>query len=213
MKPPNPLSSRKARTDPRLRRRIILSPTWPTIALFAVLTLGCSNMKHQPNAHEDDPSTHFPDGTSSRLPPAHTVARGATSRLTANVFDDGKLEDVTNLPVPLTRALLARGQERFTIYCAVCHGADGYGTGIIPRRGFPNPPSFHEDRLRQANIGHFVNVITNGYGMMYPYRDRVPEADRWAIAAYIRALQRSQHASISDVPADQLAALNAAPNP
>jgi mono/diheme cytochrome c family protein len=186
-----------------------------TLALAALLLLasGCSNMKKQPNARTDDPSKHFPDGTSSRLPPANTVAHGSTDRLGAEAFDNHALESVTTLPVPLTRELLARGQERYTIYCAVCHGADGYGAGIVPRRGFPHPPSFHDDRLRQANIGHFVDVMTNGYGMMYPYRDRVTESDRWAIAAYIRALQRSQHATLADVPADQLAALNATAKP
>jgi mono/diheme cytochrome c family protein len=182
-------------------------------ALTTVLAAGCSNMKKQPNAHEDDPSKHFADGTSSRLPPPNTVAHGSTSRLAADAFDDHALESITTPPVPLTRDLLARGQQRYTIYCAVCHGADGYGAGIVPRRGFPHPPSFHDERLRQANIGHFVEVMTNGYGMMYPYRDRVIESDRWAIAAYIRALQRSQHATIADVPADQLAALNAVTKP
>jgi len=176
--------------------------------MVLVVAAGCSNMKKQPNAHEDDPSKHFTDGTSSRLPPPNTVAHDSTSRLAADAFDNHDLESVTVLPVPLTRELLARGQERYTIYCAVCHEADGYGAGIVARRGFPHPPSFHDDRLRQANIGHFVEVMTYGYGMMYPYRDRVTESDRWAIAAYIRALQRSQHATMADVPSEQVAALN-----
>ncbi len=169
----------------------------------------CGNMKDQRNFHPDDPSTHFRDGTSARLAPAHTVRRDSTDRLTANAFDNGQLEAIAALPVPLTQDLLNRGQERYNIDCAVCHGTDGYGTGIVVRRGFPSPPSFHDDRLRQANLGHFVNVITNGYGVMYPYRDRVLESDRWAIAAYIRALQRSQHATLTDVPADKVAALSA----
>ena len=180
---------------------------WVTLAL-GLVAAGCGNMKHQPNLHEDDASQHFHDGTASRPTPAHTVARGATSRLTADAFDNDTLENITNLPVPLTHELLVRGQQRFEIYCAVCHGSDGYGTGIVAQRGFPRPPSLHDERLRNAPIGHFVNVMTRGYGMMYPYRDRVTEADRWAIAAYVRALQRSQHATLADVPPERLAALS-----
>ena len=192
-----------------------MNPTRTMILLstLALVAAGCSNMKKQPNARTDHPSKHFADGTSSRLPPANTVEHGSTTRLAADAFDNHTLESITALPVPLTRDLLVRGQERYTIFCAVCHGADGYGSGIVPRRGFPHPPSFHDDRLRQANIGHFVDVMTNGYGMMYPYRDRVIESDRWVIAAYIRALQRSQHATLADVPSDQVAALNASSQP
>ena len=181
-----------------------------SVVTWSGLFLGlaaCGNMKDQRNFHALDPSTHFKDGTSARAAPAHTIVNGSTDRPNAKVFDNGQLEGVAVLPVALTPALLSRGQERFNIYCAVCHGTDGYGGGIVVRRGFPAPPSFHDARLRQANLGHFVYVITHGYGTMYAYNDRVTEADRWAIAAYIRALQRSQHATLADVPADLRAQL------
>ena len=103
--------------------------------------------------------------------------------------------------MPVTRDLLRRGEERFNIYCAVCHGATGSGDGMIVQRGFPQPSSFHDDRLRQAPVGHFVDVISRGYGVMYSYASRVRPDERWAIAAYIRALQLSQHAAPADADA------------
>jgi mono/diheme cytochrome c family protein len=100
----------------------------------------------------------------------------------------------------LTPALLERGQERFRIYCTPCHSELGDGQGMIVQRGFPPPPSYHDERLRGAPTQHFYDVITQGYGAMYPFADRVPSDDRWAIAAYIRALQRSQNATLTQVP-------------
>lgn len=111
------------------------------------------------------------------------------------------------LAPPVTLALLTRGQERFRIYCTPCHSELGDGNGMIVQRGFPPPPSYHTDRLRQASVQHFYDVITNGYGVMYSYANRVQPADRWAIAAYIRALQRSQDSQIADVPANERGAL------
>ncbi|KAA5613319.1 cytochrome c [Rhodovastum atsumiense] len=108
---------------------------------------------------------------------------------------------------PLTPALLRRGQERFHIYCTPCHSELGDGNGMIVQRGFPSPPSYHIDRLRAAPPRHFVDVITNGYGVMYSFAYRVAPADRWAIAAYIKALQRSQHARPEEIPPDQRQAL------
>jgi mono/diheme cytochrome c family protein len=174
-----------------------------TCMVLMALLSSCGNMKKQRNLRTFDPSRQFSDGSSARNAPAHTVSRGGSLRPGGKAFDDDQLELVTESPIPLTADLLARGQARYDIYCAVCHGPDGYGSGIVVRRGFPNPPSFHDDRLRRANLGHFVNVITHGYGVMYPYIDRVPEEDRWAIAVYIRALQRSQHASLADLPPDE----------
>jgi mono/diheme cytochrome c family protein len=110
-------------------------------------------------------------------------------------------------PPAVTMALLERGQQRFRIYCTPCHSELGDGNGMIVQRGFPPPPSYHIARLRDAPVQHFFDVITNGYGAMYPFADRVQPADRWAIAAYIRALQRSQDATLADVPVDQRAAL------
>ncbi|MDQ6869402.1 MAG: cytochrome c [Pseudomonadota bacterium] len=108
---------------------------------------------------------------------------------------------------PVTLALLERGQDRFRIYCTPCHSELGDGRGMIVQRGFPPPPSYHIDRLRQAPVQHFYDVITNGYGAMYSFADRIQPEDRWAIAAYIRALQRSQHAKVTDVRANERGAL------
>ncbi len=140
----------------------------------------------------------FADDRGSRVPPAHTVARG---HLRADEqFYTGKIGDqlAATFPLPVNRELLDRGRQRFDIYCAVCHGATGEGDGMIVQRGFPQPPSLHEQRLRDAPPGHFFDVITNGYGVMYSYASRVSPEDRWAIAAYIRALQLSQHAVPND---------------
>jgi mono/diheme cytochrome c family protein len=112
-------------------------------------------------------------------------------------------------PYPITAQLLHRGRERFDIYCSPCHSPVGDGDGRVVRRGFPAPPSYHSERLRNAPDSHFYAVITNGYGAMYSYASRVPPADRWAIVAYIRALQLSQHAGLDDVPPPQRARLEA----
>ena len=110
-------------------------------------------------------------------------------------------------PPPVTLALLDRGQERFRIYCTPCHSELGDGNGMIVQRGFPPPPSYHIARLREAPVQHFYDVITHGHGAMYSFASRVQPADRWAIASYIRALQRSQNATVADVAPDQRAAL------
>jgi len=115
-------------------------------------------------------------------------------------------EEASQVP-RLTLALLERGQERFRIYCTPCHSELGDGQGMIVQRGFPPPPSYHNERLRDVPVQHFYDVITQGYGAMYPFADRVPSADRWAIAAYIRALQRSQNATLAEVPSADRGAL------
>ena len=113
---------------------------------------------------------------------------------------------ISNAPIRLRRRrrsiaqLLARGQERYGIYCSPCHGLSGNGDGMIVRRGFPAPPSYHSARLRAAPAKHFFDVITNGYGVMYSYAARVEPRDRWAIVAYIRALQESRNAKLADIP-------------
>lgn len=182
-----------------------------TLSLAVILLAGCDNMKDQRNLRAFEGTTHFANGSSAQPPPAHTIARGtpAPDDVAATGQRDGA--PVTKIPVPLTPALLSRGRERFNAYCAPCHGEDGYGRGIVVRRGFPAPPSYHEQRLRDAPAGHFFAVITHGYGVMYSYADRVAVPDRWAIVAYIRALQRSQHATLTDVPPDRRAELAAAP--
>jgi hypothetical protein len=146
-------------------------------------------------------SSVFPDGRSSRPLVADTVAQSDPVVITpydSGMYDGKRLAET--FPVPLTRSLIDRGEQRFNIYCSPCHGMTGYGDGMIVQRGFQAPPSFHTKRLLQAPIGHFFDVVTNGYGNMYSYNDRVAVADRWAIIAYIRVLQRSQNATIDDVP-------------
>jgi mono/diheme cytochrome c family protein len=170
----------------------------PTLAAVVILLAGCDNMKDQAKRRSSDLPRPAPTGAVARgEPPAGDP--------TITGFRDGA--PMAHSPVRFTAERLARGRERFTIYCAPCHGADGYGTGIVVRRGFPPPPSFHDERLRAAPDGHLFDVITRGYGVMLPYGDRVTPDDRWAIVGYIRALERSQHATLADVPPDQRPAL------
>jgi cytochrome c len=157
-------------------------------------------MADQPRYEPLQRSTFFGDERSARLPVPDTVARGHLDADTA--FFTGKSGDtpVGTLPFPLTRELLQRGQERFEVFCAPCHDRTGSGNGMIVQRGYRRPPSYHIDRLRQAPIGHFFDVMTHGFGSMPDYADQVPPRDRWAIAAYIRALQLGQDATLADVP-------------
>jgi cytochrome c553 len=142
----------------------------------------------------------FADGRSSRPLLPNTVARGLARNddffFTGSV--NGKL--VRGFPNTVTRSQVLRGRDRFNIYCSVCHGPAGEADGMIVQRGFPPPPSFHDQRLRDAPEGHFFYVITHGYGAMYGYADRIDTEDRWAIIAYIRALQRSRNSKVEDVP-------------
>jgi len=174
-----------------------------TVALLAtLLPCGCSNMKKQNYLRPEEPTSHFAHHTSAQLPPPHTVVHRTELREPAFTTGERNGQLVSEIPIPVTAALLDRGRERFNIYCAVCHGPDGYGEGIIVQRGFPKPPSYHDARLRDAPVGYFFQVMTHGFGAMYPYADRVSVPDRWAIAAYIRALQLSQHAAAGDLAAE-----------
>jgi cytochrome c553 len=178
------------------------------LAVLAVCCVGCRrDMGRQAYHRPLDASSVFSDGMASRPLPEHTIARGELreDELFYTGHIDGKPVDL--FPMPVTREVIERGQQRFDIYCAVCHGRTGEGNGMIVRRGFPAPPSYDIDRLRTAPVGHFVEVINNGYGLMYPYASRVEPADRWAIAAYIRALQLSHNATINDVPTAERANL------
>ncbi len=180
--------------------------------LLAALTAGCrQDMVDQPRYDPFQESPLFGDGAGSRPLPPNTIARGFL-RLEKPLYT-GKQNDqlISELPVRLDAALLARGRQRYDIYCSVCHSRIGDGRGMIVQRGFPPPPSFHIDRLRQVPIGHFYDVITNGYGLMYPYASRVNPEDRWAIAAYIRVLQSSQNAALADIPASARQTLEALP--
>jgi len=169
---------------------------------------GCDQLAKGTKISPLQESNFFADRQSSRLPPAHSIALNGL-RLDSLLYSgrnaDGTVAD--QFPWPLNEAVLARGQQQYLAICANCHGADGYGQGIIVRRGFPTPPSYHEKRLMQAPVGHLYEVVTNGYGAMYPYASIVDVNDRWAIVAYIRALQRSQHATVADVPPDAWANL------
>src|SRR5262249_5765812 len=153
------------------------------------------NMDVQPRYSEYSKAPLFRESV-LRLPPANTVAR-----------DDLEREKVASTKPALSAELLSRGRERFGIFCSPCHGAGGDGTGIIVQRGMPRPTSYHDDRLRAADDQYLFDVITNGHGAMYSYAARVPPGDRWAIVAYIRALQLSRHASLDDVPVDERARL------
>src|SRR5438552_3622107 len=181
-------------------------------ALLGLAGAGCRrDMFHQPISKPLERSDFFQDNhMASRPLVPNTVARGHLHE--DEIFFTGKRGTnlVQTIPLPITRELLERGSERFDIYCAVCHGRTGEGRGMIVQRGFPPPPSFHIDRLRQAPIGHFFDVITQGYGIMYSYAERVEPADRWAISAYIRALQLSRNATLADLTAAERSRLEEA---
>ena len=184
------------------------------VVLFACVSVACRrDMQDQPKYTPLRPSAFFADGRSARPLPQGTVARG---QLRADkVFYTGKNGDqfVDQLPFPLTRDVLERGQQRFNIYCSPCHGRLGNGLGMIVRRGLKRPPSYHTDRLRQTPIGYFYDVITNGFGVMQDYSAQVTPRDRWAIAAYVRVLQYSQMGSINDVPPKERQQLSQAAQP
>jgi hypothetical protein len=172
------------------------------LAMLAALLAGCRlDMHDQPKFKPLRENNFYGDQRSSRPIIGGTVARGQLNEDTYlnTGFVNGKEGDV--MPFPVTKEVLDRGRERYNIFCSPCHSQLGDGNGMIVQRGFKRPPSYHIDRLRKAPIGHFFNVMTNGYGAMADYASQVPVSDRWAIAAYIRALQLSQNATPDDVPA------------
>ena len=172
------------------------------------------DMFNQPKARTYRAGEFFDDGASARPTVAGTVARGqlrADPLLYTGIGPDGHF--VAHLPLPLDRDLLLRGRERFEIFCSPCHGRAGDGRGMIVQRGLKEPTSFHADRLRRQPIGYFFDVMTNGFGQMSSYAAQVPVADRWAIAAYVRALQLSQHAPLAEIPAEDRAAIERAAEP
>lgn len=193
------------------------SLTATCLLIATALMAGCrQEMAVQPNYHRPlEPSTFFPDGRSSRLPPEGTIARG-------KMPDDPHLhlgrvggEYVTTFPIEVTAEVLERGRQRYGIYCAVCHDQVGTGRGIIVQRGFSKPPNFHTDLsvgyrirgqempLRDAPVGYLFEVITNGLGSMASYAAEVPVLDRWAIVAHIRVLQLSQHMKRDTLTAEE----------
>lgn len=181
------------------------------VGLAACLLAGCHrDMADQPRLEAYEASRFFHDGAADRLPVTGTVARGQLR--SDQHFFTGKVagQPATTFPEPLTATMLERGAQRYKIYCAQCHDGTGYGQGMVVRRGFPRPPSFHIERLRTAPVGYYFDVITNGFGRMPAHADLVRPADRWAVIAYVRALQISQHAERSDLNAKDLEALTAA---
>ena len=201
-------------TSERLRRRVYqchvfrfsslhVHGLWVAAVLLGILlALGCrQQMADQPRYNPLAPSAFFADGQSARPLVPGTVARGQLRDATPLYTGKSGAAFVDTFPLPVTRAVLARGQERYNIYCAPCHDRLGTGDGMIVRRGFRRPPSFHLDRLREAPVGYYFDVITQGFGAMQDYAAQIPPRDRWAIIAYIRALQLSQHATLAEVPA------------
>ena len=192
-------------TSTALHRRPFLA----TLALLVSISslAGCDlrqRMYDQEKYEAHEATSFFKDGLTSRAPIEGTVARGGL-RIDTHLFE-GKVngELATTLPaaIQFDRALLERGQQRYDIYCSPCHDRSGSGNGIVVQRGLKQPPSFHEDRMRDAAIGYYYDVITNGFGSMFSYASRIQVNDRWAVAAYIRALQLSQEAAYDELPAE-----------
>jgi mono/diheme cytochrome c family protein len=188
------------------------SPLTALLFISGSLLFGACHrdMRDQPRYETLEASRLFADGMSARTVPKGTVPRG---RLAENQeLETGRTDGgfVEQIPLPLDPALVTRGQERFNIFCSPCHGRTAAGDGMIVRRGFRQPPSFHIDRLRKAPAGHFFDVMTRGFGAMPAYGAHIAPRDRWAIVAYVRALQLSQNATLDDVPADERAALTEA---
>jgi mono/diheme cytochrome c family protein len=168
-------------------------------------------MHDAPRYEPLEASAFFTDGRASRAIVTNTVARGQL-REDEHLYT-GKVAGqlATDFPMPVTTSVMQRGQERFNVFCAPCHSRTGDGTGMIVQRGFRQPPSYYEDRLVNAPVGYLFDVMTNGFGAMQDYSAQVPVADRWAIAAYIRALQLSRRGSVNDVPADRREELESSP--
>jgi mono/diheme cytochrome c family protein len=168
------------------------------------------NMYDQPRGKPYRASSLFPDGAMSRTPPAGTEAysRGSSADTTSgregvdDVARNASAQAAAAMPGPLTPAMLRQGKTLYGVYCLPCHSPAGDGDGRIVERGFPAPPTYHSDRLRGVPDRHIFDVISNGYGVMAPYGDRIRPEDRWAIVAFVRALQLSQHAEIDKLPPD-----------
>jgi cytochrome c553 len=163
----------------------------------------CDNMQHQENLRAFVPSRQFADDSSARVTPAHTVSRDAAAPDDPVATGMRHGQWLLNIPIRLTPAFVVRGGERYAIFCADCHGADGEGHGIVVARGFPKPASFDDPRIRQASAGALYGAVAGGSGVMYGFADRIDPLDRWAIVAYVRALQRSRRATLADIPPEE----------
>lgn len=188
------------------------------ILTFCLTAIGCRyDMQDQPRYKPYKSSDFFSDGKAMRDLPEGTIARGQlqenkalytgkkenadpnaqvesiTDPKTGNTLVSSFPNDIEEFPIPVTEELLDRGEQRYKVFCIICHGPVGKGDGMVVRRGYPAPPTYHDDRLRNAPVGHFFDVITNGWGKMSSYGSQIPAADRWAIVAYVRTLQISQN--------------------
>ena len=173
--------------------------------LLLIGTAGCELRQAMYDQEKYEPleaSVFFADGMSFRSQVDGTVAQGQL-RLDEH-FYQGKIQGqlAATLPMVVDRQLLERGRERFNIFCSPCHDKTGSGNGMIVQRGLKQPPSYHQQRLREVPVGHFFDVMTNGFGVMYSYASRIPVADRWAIVAYIKVLQLSQNLEFDQLPAE-----------
>ena len=169
------------------------------VICLSLACAACDEMVHQPRAAVYDRSALFENGAALQTAPPGTVSR-----------EEAAFQQALTQRPPMTQDLIARGRERYDIYCEPCHGIAGDGKGVVPSRGFPNPPDFHQPPLITAPPKLIVGTITNGYGVMFSYADRVPPADRWAIAAYVKALQLSQAVPAAELSADDRARVEAA---
>ena len=185
-----------------------------TGALLLFTLTGCrDDMHNQPRYKPLAASEFFADHRSERPEIEGTVARGHLRIDSARYTGKFNGEDIDQFPIPITRADIERGRERFNIYCTPCHGRLGDGNGMVVLRGYRQAASYYSDKLMKAPVGHFFDVMTNGFGAMPSYASRVQPDDRWRIVAYIRALQLSESAKLSDVPADQRQNLKLEPAP
>jgi mono/diheme cytochrome c family protein len=171
-------------------------------AAFALIVCSAcrQDMHDQPKYVPLRESSFFGDVRSARPLVEGTVARGHLREDTLLYTGKVGKDDATLFPFAVDARVMARGRERFDIHCSPCHGRTGQGDGMVVRRGYRRPPSYHQDRLRDAPVGHFFDVITNGFGAMPDYASQIKAEDRWAIVAYVRALQLSEHASVTDIP-------------
>ena len=206
-----PLPGASAAVRASRRRRL----SWFLPGMLCLLAAaGCrQDMHNQPKYRPLRASAFFADNSSARPLVDGTVARGTLQE--DQVFFTGMQNNkpVAEMPFPVDAQVLARGQERYNIFCAPCHDAAGTGRGMVVQRGYRQPPSLHEERLRNAEAGHFFDVMTNGFGAMPDYRQQMPARDRWTVVAYIRALQLSQAATKADVPGGDPGAVQPAPAP
>ena len=197
-----------------MRRNLLSAVNSPRPRAIAVLVMSVAlgacrqDMHDAPRYEALEASAFFDNGGSARMLVANTVPRGYLRE--DELLNTGKQagQFTNTFPMAVTADVMARGQERYNVFCSPCHGRTGVGNGMIVQRGFRQPPSYGEQRLRDAPAGYFFDVMTNGFGAMQDYAAQVPVADRWAIVAYIRALQLSMNATVGDVPADRRADLD-----